>query len=314
MFKILDDYIEDIGHYLTVKEGRQDILQEIRSHILERLEKESGESPDETLPRIIKKYGSSREVADRYNEDFQIIAPSFKHYLVRYTLFLFALHTILTITAVLTRSSMILAPFFVIPRMDPLTALFYIPMSFVYDAGLVGLILYFITQKGKNLRLPWLKVDWDRLAGRESTKAKPGVVVLLLVVLALAVTGFITQKTLFESVSFLNPEALRLFSLVVIGLIAFELLTQVLRFASRSAWLDIINNAVWLAVVWWLINVPSRGLFNPDVSQTLQDILKSMGVTILVVIAVFSTWGFLKAFLRLLIRTKSATGTKGNGK
>jgi hypothetical protein len=312
MYKTLDDYIEDIGHYLSVKEGRRDILQEIHSHILERLELDPGESEADALPRLMKEYGPPREVADRYNENIQIIAPSFKRYLVRYTLFLFSLHTLLTIMAVLTRSHMFFAPFFIIPRMDPLTALFYIPMSLVYDAGLVGIILYFLTQRvGGNLRLPWLKVNWDRLAGRESSKARPGVVALLTVALALAVFGFIKQKTIFvysvdfkEPVSYLNPEASRLFSLVVICLIAVELLTQVLRFASKSAWLDIINNAVWLGAAWWLINVPSRGLFVPDVSKSLAEILKPLGVAILAVIALFSSWGFLKALLRLFVQKK----------
>ena len=318
MFKILDEYIEDIGHYLIVNRGRQDILEEIRSHIQERMEQEHGDPEDQTLRRLIKEYGSPREVADRYNEENQIIAPSFKRYLIRYTLFLFAIHTLLTIAAVLTRSSWVFVPFFVIPRMGPLTALIYIPMSFVYDAGLVGIILYLITQKGdKNLRLPWLNMRWDRLAGRPIPKARSGAVVLLTVALILAVFGFIKQNTLFvysldfkEPVSFLNPEASRLFSLVVICLIAFELLTQLLRFVSESPWLDIINNAVWLGSAWWLVNFPDRDLFVRDVSQSLQNIFKSMGITILVVIAVFSTWGFVKAILRLVYSKISVRDTK----
>ena len=318
MYKILDEYIEDIGHYLTNNRGRQDILEEIRSHIQERVEQEHGGPEDQTLRCLIKEYGSPREVADRYNEEFQIIAPSFKRYLIRYTLFLFTIHFLLTIAAVLTRSSWIFVPFFVIPRMDPLAALIYIPMSLVYDAGLVGIILYLITQKrDANLRLPWLNVRWDRLAGCHIPKTRPGAVALLAVALVLAVIGFIKQKTLFvysldfkEPVSFLNPEASRLFSLVVICLIAFELLTQLLRFVSKSPWLDIINNAFWLGSAWWLANVPGRDLFVRDVSQSLQNIFKSMGITILVVIAVFSTWGVVKAVLRIIYSTTSVKDIK----
>lgn len=317
MNKILDDYISDIEHFLAVRQGRADILKEIRSHLIERAEKEAVEPESEDFGRIILEYGSAREVADRYNEDIQIIAPSFLRYLVRYTAFLFSLHMILTVTAVLTHSRMIIFPFFVIPRMEPAAALFYIPMSLVYDLGLVGLFLYLVTQRrGREIRLPWLNVNFGRWSGDGPEKAKPVVAVVLLILLILAVIGIFKQKTLFvysvnlqNPESFLNPEASRLFSLVVIGLIAVELFTQILRIAVRSSWLDAANNAVWLGAVWWMLNYPGDGLFRQDIPEVLPGILKSLGTTILVIVAVFSSWGFIKAVVRLLphIHTKGGS-------
>jgi hypothetical protein len=321
MSKILDDYIEEIDHYLTVKGEKSDILREIRSHLLERLQN-MGEPGEDALPRLLRDYGSPKEVADRYNEaeEVQIIAPSLKGYLIRYTLFLFSLHTLLTVAAVLTKSSMILAPFFVIPRMDPLTALNFIPMNFIYDAGLVGLVFYFITQKRKYPRLPWLKLDWERLAGGEPAKPKAGALVLPALLLVLALAAYVTQKTIFfyslsggAPRSFLNPEYSGFLSLIVIGLLAVELVTKILRFFTGSPLPDILANALWLGGLWWIINVPGQGLFHPEVPRSLVMVLKPAGIIVLVVAAVFSAWGFLKGLLRLLFRLQAAASPAEEG-
>jgi len=43
MNKYLKDYLEQIDHYLVVQEGKKEILDEIKSHILEKAEDETGE-------------------------------------------------------------------------------------------------------------------------------------------------------------------------------------------------------------------------------------------------------------------------------
>ncbi len=306
MEKNLNDYIDKIDHYLSVKEGRNDILNEIRSHILEKLEKEGGQADHHIFNRIVEEYGHPREVAERYNEDVQIIAPAFKRHLFRYTAVLFSFQFILTIITLLANRTMVIFPFFVIPRMDAATALMYIPMSLVYDLGLVGLFLYFVTQKNPNIRLPWVKVNWDRISKNTKKKAKPVKIIILSAVLALLLFGLYKQGTLFVYISdtqgtnpLLQPEASQLFSWLIIGLIAFEILTELLRLFVQSAWVNVINNAVWLGVVWWMLNYPRERLFHSGLPDKLADLLATLGMSILIVIAVFAAYEFLKALLQV---------------
>ena len=315
MVKNLNEYIDRIDHYLSVKEGRDDILNEIRSHILEKLEKEAGQTDHNILNRIVEEYGHPREVAERYNEDVQIIAPAFKLHLFRYTAVLFSFQFILTIITLLTKRTMVIFPFFVIPRMNAATALMYIPMSLVYDLGLVGLFLYFVTQKNPNLRLPWVKVNWDRISKNTQKKTKPVKIIILSAVLALLLFGLYKQGTLFVYISdtqgtnpLLQPEASLLFSWLIIGLIAFEIVTELLRLAFRSAWVNVINNAVWLGAAWWMLNYPREGLFHSGLPDKLADLMGTLGMSILIVIAVFAAYEFLKALLQALAGSSEPNG------
>lgn len=315
MIKDLNEYIDRIDHYLSVKEGRDDILNEIRSHILEKLDKEGSQAGHHALNRIIEEYGRPREVAERYNEDVQIIAPAFKRHLFRYTAVLFSFQFVLTIITLFTNRTMVIFPFFVIPRMDLATALMYIPMSLVYDLGLVGLFLYFVTQKNPDLKLPWVKVNWDRISDKKKRKAKPVKIIILSAVLALLLFGLYRQGTLFVYISdtqgtnpLLQPDASQFFSWLVLGLIAFEIVTELLRFALRSAWVDVINNAVWLGAAWWMLNYPRERLFHSGLPDKLADLLGTLGMSILIVIAVFAAYEFLKALLRVIAGSSEPNG------
>lgn len=315
MVKDLNEYIDRIDHYLSVKEGRDDILNEIRSHILEKLEKEGGQTEHHVLNRIVEEYGHPREVAERYNEEVQIIAPAFKRHLFRYTAVLFSFQFILTIITLLTNRTIVIFPFFVIPRMDWATALMYIPMSLVYDLGLVGLFLYFVTQKNPDLRLPWVKVNWARVSGNAKREAKPVKIIILSAVLALLLFGLYRQGTLFVYISdsqgtnpLLQPGASQLFSWLIIALIAFEIVTELLRFGFRSAWVDVINNAVWLGAAWGLLNYPRERLFHSGLPNKLADLLATLGMSILIVIAVFAAYEFLKALLQVFAGRSKPNG------
>lgn len=78
MFKKLEIYLDEISHYLTTSKEKEEISSEIKSHILEKAEQEFGEITENTLERVIAAYGSPRQVAEKYMDDSQIIAPVFK--------------------------------------------------------------------------------------------------------------------------------------------------------------------------------------------------------------------------------------------
>jgi len=162
MNKYLTDYLEQIDHYLSVQEGKNEILDEIKSHILEKAEDETGEASESSIKDTISKYGSPQKVAEKYMDDVQIISPTFKKYLWRYTGLLFSVHCLLILSSLLFFGDMYLFPFFYIPDMGIIQALNYIPMAFVYDIGLVGMLLYFITQRKKTFSCPGQKLDLKR--------------------------------------------------------------------------------------------------------------------------------------------------------
>jgi len=78
MSKKLDAYLEEISHFLSGRKEREEILAEIRSHILEKAEREFGEVTEEALEKVIAAYGPARRVAEEYLEGRPIIAPAYR--------------------------------------------------------------------------------------------------------------------------------------------------------------------------------------------------------------------------------------------
>ena len=73
MFKNLENYLEEISHFLSGREEREEILSEIRSHIMEKAEQEAGAASEASLARVIAAYGKPRQVAEKYLDDRPII-------------------------------------------------------------------------------------------------------------------------------------------------------------------------------------------------------------------------------------------------
>ena len=161
MFERLETYLEEISHFLSGREEREEILTEIRSHILEKAEQEFGQVTESSLDKVIAAHGPARRVAEKYLDGREIIAPAYRRFLFRYTARLFAAHFILSIVAVISKQSLILFPVLYVPSMGPFEVLFYLPTAFLFDLGVVTLVLYLITQSKKEVRLPWPKVSID---------------------------------------------------------------------------------------------------------------------------------------------------------
>lgn len=145
MFDKLEVYLEEISHFLSGREEREEILAEIRSHILEKAEQEYGQATGASLGKVIAAYGPARRVAEKYLDGRQIIAPAYNRYLFRYTALFFAFHFVLTVVAVIFKKSFLMFPFLYVPSMSPFDALFYLPTAFLFDLGAVTLILFLIT-------------------------------------------------------------------------------------------------------------------------------------------------------------------------
>jgi hypothetical protein len=276
----LEAYLDEISHFLSGRAEREEILSEIRSHILEKAAEDPGGGGDAAIEKAIAGYGPARRVAERYVDDRPIIAPAYKRYLVRYTSALFLLHAALTVFAVAFKKVFVIFPFLFMPKLGIIEALMYLPTAFLADLGFVALILYFITQSGKDVRLPWPKlgVDLDEIKPPRRTfwsllgTGLAAVVMLALTDLALYV--FARHGTIFlkgfgsgEPLPLLTPAAGQRISLVVIAMLALSTMTLFVKLITRSRWVDIVSNILSLALVGALLSQPIEGLLAIEVSE-----------------------------------------------
>ena len=304
MSEKLETYLDEIRQYLAGSKEKQEILAEIKSHIMEKAEQEFGEITEDTLEQIIAIYGSPQQVAEKYMDDYQIIAPTFKGYLLRYTAVLFAVHFTLTLFALIFKIRMLVLPFFYIPKMDNFQALFYFPMIVIYDLGLVGIILYFVTQSRKDIKLPWpkLNLNWQKMASRRLEKPKIIPLILMLIGYTALVYAYMRYHTLFfRSLNFkgveslFNPEASKWYSLALLSFLGIGILAYIIKFFSRPEWINLLRSALQLVILGIVINRPIENPIREFFYFDIQLVIDMIVALIAVLLAV----DFLKSLIIL---------------
>jgi hypothetical protein len=279
MSEKLETYLEEISHFLSGKSERKEILSEIRSHILEKAAAETGLAGDVAIEKAIAAFGPARQVAERFVDDRPIIAPAYKRYLFRYTSFLFAIHAALTVVAVAFKKDFVIFPFLFMPKLGVLEALMYLPTAFLADLGIVAVVLYFITQSGKDIRLPWPKfaVDLDEVKPPRKTfwhllGTGLGAVVMLAIT-DFALYLFARHGTIFfanlnwnDPRPLFTPGAGRRISLIVIAMFAASTLSLLVKLFTRSRWVDVASSVVSLGLIGLLLRQPFDDLFVPEIA------------------------------------------------
>jgi len=304
MSEKLETYLDEIRQYLASSKEKQEILAEIKSHIIEKAEKEFGEMTENSLAKVINAYGSPRRVAERYMDDYQIIAPTFKGHLLRYTMILFAFHFGLTVISLIFKTSMLVFPFFYIPKIDSIQALFYLPMTFVFDLGLVGIILYFVTQSRREIKLPWpkLNLNWQKMMEGRWVKSK--IIPLFLMLLGYAALVWIYWRfdTLFlKTIDFQNtqplltPVASKWYSLALLALLGIGIVAYAIKFFTTSEWVNLLRSASQLVILGVVINRPINTPFLEFIYLDLQIIAN----IIIAIIATLIAIDFLKSLIIL---------------
>jgi hypothetical protein len=308
MSEKLETYLDEISHYLGISKEKQEILMEIKSHIMEKTEQEFDEVTDDSLGKVIDTYGSPRQVAEKYMDERQIIAPAFKGHLIRYTAILFAFHLGLILIAIIFKiDSMTVLPFFYIPEFNSFQSFFYLPMAFVYDLGLVGIILYFVTQSRKEIKLPWpkLKLNWEKMSEGRTEKSKLIPLILMLLGYAALVYVYFRYQTLFfkslnpgRIESLFDPQASRWYSLAFLCLLGVGILAYIIKFFIQSEGVNLLRSAFQLVIIGIVINRPFedpiREFFYFDV-QLIADLIIAFAAIILAV-------DFLKSLIILGIK------------
>jgi len=317
----LEAYLEEISHYLSGRAEREEILSEIRSHILEKAAAEHGGTGDDAVDRAIAAYGPPRRVAERYAEDRPIIAPAYKRYLFRYTTLLFAVHAALTVFAVIFKKDFVIFPFLYMPRLGPIEAAMYLPTAFLADLGLVALVLYFVTQSGKEVKLPWPKIGVDLDEVIPPKKAFWSLVgtavgaVLMLAVTDVALYIFARYQTIFLYLThgaspkpLLTPEAGRYLSIIVIASLAVSTMALLVKLFTRSRWVDIVSNVVSLGLIGLILRQSFDNLFAITIPEKLLPVVKANIKIALIIIALIITYELVRDIVRIGRRKLARSG------
>lgn len=310
-FEKLENYIEEIDHYLAVDKDVEDILTEIRDHILEKTEQENGKIDEEGIGNIIANYGSPKAVAEKYLDGTHIIAPSYRKHLFRYTKILFIIHfSIICLAYVFKTGLYMFPPLFSIPRVDNFFELLsQFPMTLIYDFGLIALLLFLISQMKNKINLPWPKFFTKSVWRKKNqlfTPVKPTWYGLSFWILCLTVviSVFVHFDTLFfYSLNVDNPKPLftpmasTFYSLIIIASVGIELICYLVRFFSNTFWVDVIKNAIFLAILWVIINFPLNSIFN-DFPYFDLGTAASWVLSVLVIIYSLETFSFIYKLIR----------------
>jgi len=302
MYKNLESYLEEISHFLSDPGEREEILSEIRSHIMEKIEHEGGPVTEGALEKVIATYGRPRQVAEKYLDGRPIIAPAFTRHLFRYASLLFAVHLVFIVFAVIFKKSFIVFPFLFVPRLGVIGAVLYMPMAFLADFGAVAMMLYFITRSGKEIKLPWPKfaLDLDEVKATDAKTAAAQVATMvgagiMLALTGLAVTLYIKYQTIFFiSTNFSKfrplfmPAPGRTLSLIVIIMLAAGTLGLLVKLFTRSrriaCWVDAGADAVALVLMGVVLRQPYANLLAVRIPPALHSWLHiTLTVTLLFV-------------------------------
>jgi len=315
----LEAYLEEISHFLSGRAEREEILSEIRSHIVEKAAEGPGEFTDAAIDRAIAAFGPARKVAERYVDDRPIIAPAYKRYLVRYTSLLFAFHAFLTVVAVVFKKQFVVFPFLYMPRLGVVDALMYLPAAFLADLGLVALVLYFVTQSGKDVKLPWPKfgVDLDEVKPPKKgfwTSRVPTAIgaVVMLAITDFALYLFARHGTIFfvnldwpDPRPLFTPGAGRTISLIVIAGFAASTMALLVKLLTRSRWVDVVSNVISLGLIGLLLRQPIDGLFAVRIPERAMTGIKYSIKFTLLFIALMTAIELIK-HLVVIVRRKLA--------
>lgn len=269
MYQNLENYLQEISYYLAVKDGAEEILAEIKSHILEKTEAEFETITEGGISKIISGYGKPQLVAAKYLEGYEIISPTFKRHLFLYTRILFACHFALALAAFLFHFNMVVFPFLFVPDMDTWQFIFYVPMAFIYDLGLVALFLYGVTQKRKDARLPWPKHFSKMEAAKEMRKPNILFMAFLILVFSLFLCSLTRFGTMFfasmndpaHPVPMFGRAASLYYSLLFLAMLGCEVIGYAARFVSWTCWPDLIKNFVILILLQFVWNSPVKADF-----------------------------------------------------
>ena len=323
MHKNLETYLDEISHFLSDPVEREEILNEVRSHIMEKAEQDGKPATEAALDKAIVAYGKPRRVADKYVEDRPVIAPAYQRYLFRYTWLLFFFHFVMIVFGAVFKRHFYIFPFMYVPGIGPEDLFMFLPVAFLTDFGTVALFLYYITLSGKEYSLPWLKFAIDPLeekpVARFATMIWAGIMAMITVMAQRLYAQFGTLFILVDIDRALGlrsyrpvfaPQPGRLISWAVLVMLAASTISLFLKlFIRPRRSVHLVNaaaDAFTLVMIARILRTPYAGLFVVRIPATLQTWLRATLVVTLLVIAAFSAYDLVANVVRLGRRRPAA--------
>jgi hypothetical protein len=164
----------------------------------------------------------------------------------------------------------------------------YLPTAFLTDLGVVTMVLYFITQSGKDVRLPWpkLAVDLDEVKPPQKGFFVSRIGTAVGFIVMLAITDFASllfsrhHTIFFVNLDFASPRPLftpgagRRLSMIIIAMFAVSTMTLFVKLFTRSRWVDAASNVVSLALIGLVLRQPFDNLFAVDIAERLLPKIK----------------------------------------
>ncbi len=200
----------------------------------------------------------------------------------------------------------------------------YLPMAFLADLGLVAVVLYFVTQSGKDVKLPWPKIGVDLDEVKPPKKAFWGRVgtavgaVVMLAVTDFALYVFARYHTIFLYFNrtaptrkpLLTPEAGRYLSLIVIASLAVSTMALLVKLFTRSPWVNIVSNVISLGLIGLILRQSFDDLFAINIPEKLLPVVKANIKITLLVIALIITYELVRDIVRVSRRKLARSVTQ----
>lgn len=259
MNKKIEEYLAEVSHYIADSKATEDIIMEVRSHISDRAQEEFGDTSDDSLERILSKMEEPREMAGKYSQGQDIIAPYYRKHVIVYAAFLFFINLGVSVASIVLGKSIHLVPFMQAANDDFLTFLGGLPVTFFFYFGVVCMFFMIIT-KYKAVKPAWLG---SALEGAGKDFGKPtmlGLAGRLIMFILLAVL-FMFQDELARVITDAVPEIM-IFTVpdilvnAFIALAGIDLIVYVLRYLANTPVLEAMGAAFKLIVMAYIVRMP----------------------------------------------------------
>jgi hypothetical protein len=309
--KALENYLDEVKTYLVVDnpKKREDLLMEIKSHIIEKAESKYGKSDEEAVKKVIEEYGTPREVGSRYSEEKTIIAPHYKNYLFMYTGIAFAIHLGLRLFGLIAST---LGNEQVSTWEGLLELVSLIPTTFIFDFGLVALILYFVTKYNSKAEL----ASFSGLVKKRKEEKLSGKIFVLIISIAGAIAFYYFMRfgpvyisesgVELSEVAFNALEIIKFAFLIGFGLMVINSVSAVIKLVNNSELVEIIFDIVGIIYLYLLLTPAYIGDFASFAGVRLEEInlvaFKGFAVVVSIILVVSLVFHVIRYWARKIMK------------
>lgn len=309
--KALENYLDEVKTYLVMDnpKKREDLLMEIKSHIIEKSESKYGKSDEEAVKKVIEEYGTPREIGSRYSEEKTIIAPHYKNYLFMYTGIAFAIHLGLRLFGLIAST---LGNEQVSAWEGLLELVSLIPTTFIFDFGLVALILYFVTKYNNKAEL----ASFSGLVKKRKDEKLSGKIFELIISIAGAIAFYYFMRfgpvyisesgAELSEVAFNALEIIKFAFLIGFGLMVINSVSAAIKLVNNSELVEIIFDVVGIIYLYLLLTPAYIGGFASFAGVRLKEInlvaFKGFAVVVSIILVISLVFHVIRYWARKIMK------------